>query len=210
MGGGGMGTDLKGSGGMGGGMGSGMGMLAGMAGSMMPEAKRNSEFASSGISGNMNRMDRVNAGFEKGEKALASIPLPITQAIAGFSKLGRSIGKQTTDQYGLYKSKGSEMVDNVFNPAKGFAHSQSTVKDIFNGGGFDMKNAVNLGTAGLFGKSALQRQAEKEKKLFQMKQSNDTLLKNATLGATLTNSAPKYQAPAYGKNGMKFPTKFSR
>jgi hypothetical protein len=179
----------------------------GAIGDSLPAAKRNEEFMNSSI-GRQAMSDGVSRGFDLGEKGLSSIPTPLTQAIAGFSKLGRGIGRQTTNEYGLYKSKFGEVVDNSFNPERGVSHSINVAKDVFDGGKFDWSNALNLASNGLLGRSAQQRKLEQAKNIFLQQKDMATIETNEQLGrATM---APKFQAPAYGRKGLKIRTKFSR
>lgn len=182
----------------------------GAIGDSLPQAKRDENFMNS-VYGRAAFGQRrgVAKGFDTGEKALGAIPIPITQAIAGFSKLGRGIGRQTTNEYGIYKNKFSEMVDNSFNPERGLTQSIGAVKDVFNGGGLDGQNLLNLGTMGILGQSSEQRKAKRMKTLYNLDKATQQMTQNEMLGKKIGNMIPAYQAPAYGRNGMKFKSKLS-
>lgn len=192
-----------------GGMG-GLYAMIGQIGNSLPQAKRNEAFINSvyGRRAWAGR-DKISKGFDTGEKALGAIPNPLTQAIAGFSKLGRGIGRQTTDEYGIYKNKFSEGIDNSFNPERGVHQVSSVFKDAFDGKGFDMNNLVNLGSMGFLGESSAQKEAKKMKNLFIKSNEINEMQQNQLIGNQISSAIPKYQAPVYGKNGMKFKTKFS-
>lgn len=187
-----------------------VGAAAGAIGSMLPEPKRNSNFMDSAYGrkafGTRNSVDK---GLQTGEKVLGAIPLPITQIISGFSKLGRAVGKQTTNEYGIYKSKGAAVVDNVLNPTTAITRGVGVVKDIFDGGKFNAKSALNFATLGVLGESSEQAKAKKMKRLFDAANQVTTLEKNAEVGRQISDSIPRYQAPMYGRKGLKIRSKFS-
>lgn len=210
-----MGTDklspFKSGSGMPKGMGMGIaGAAAGLVGGLLPEPKRNDSFMDSAYGRKaFGTRQGIDKGIAAGEKLAGSVPLPITQAIAGFSKLGRAIGKQTTNQYGIYKSRGAGVVDSALNPTTMFTKGAGVIKDIFDGGKFNAKSALNFATLGALGESAEQAKAKKMKRLFDAANQVTTLEKNAEVGRQISDSIPRYQAPMYGRKGLKIRSKFS-
>lgn len=155
----------------------------------------------------------ASAQDNSGEQAANAIAsgiqaVPVWGQIVGAGmKLGQGIGKQTTDEYGLYKSKGAEVVDNVFNPS---THLQGW-KDFFDKP--DAGQLVNNLTLGVFGSNRRQRELERLKRRYEFDKIMTGAAKNEQAGAAMSNSLPAYQAPRYGKDGMKLTvrhtTKFS-
>ncbi len=150
-------------------------------------------------------------GSEKTANAIATgvQAIPVWGQIVGAGmKIGQGIGKQTTDEFGIYKNKGSEIVDNIFNPT---THIQN-IKDNFKNP--TASGITNMLTLGAFGKSANQRRLEHLRDVFRYDQSMSKVAQNERMGAKIHNSLPSYQAPRYGKEGMKlaprYKTKFSQ
>lgn len=54
------------------------------------------------------------------------------------------------------------------------------------------------------------RAARKAESAAQIRKEDGDIAQNFKLGALAANSIPKYQAPAYGRNGLKFKSKFNR
>lgn len=138
---------------------------------------------------------------KKLEGAVGSIPV-YGQIIQGFSALGRGIGKQTTDQDGIYKNKFNEAVDNSFNPSTAI----NNIKGIASGD-TSASNILNFATLGIAGKGLGQEQAEEFKRQRQSKIDQQSLLE----GAQKLNSfdtAGSNTNSIYAKYGGKISTKY--
>lgn len=75
------------------------------------------------------------------------------------------------------------------------------------GNPFAMAGGLALqGASKLVGKGA----ARKAASAAQIRKQDGAIAQNFKLGAFASNSTPKFQAPAYGKKGLKFKSKFNR
>lgn len=75
------------------------------------------------------------------------------------------------------------------------------------GNPFAMAGGLALqGVSKLVGKRAAKKAASSA----QIRQDSGAMKQNFKLGALASNSIPKFKAPAYGKLGMKFKSKFNR
>lgn len=180
------------------------GALYGVGSELTNNSQANPDFASQSPS--LQKAQRTEQTFNTAKSAVAAVPV-IGTAIAGFASVGQAVGKTTTDQYGKYKSKGAEILDNNVNPLTGVKNVLSITGDIGNGGKFDWENVANFATSGLIGKTTAQKALEKEKSFFDMKKIVDKSMKNQQQGAL--NATANFKALPYGRNGMKIRTKLS-
>lgn len=154
------------------------------------------------------RSDQIEQGVKAAEKAISVIPV-WGQLAAGASMAGRAIGKKTKDEFGMYKSKGSEVVNNAVNPVEGIKGFMDVVKDP------SLEGVANKLTLGLVGQTNEQRDLAHAKDVFQFDNVAQQGAENEKVGAMIKAATPVFQAPAYGKHGLKFPsgkkysTKFS-
>jgi len=141
---------------------------------------------------------------------------------AGFDVLGNAFGARSNSTIDFEDGNPwANVAANNYN--KTLAKSQSTKKQISGGlsaaGDLAMLipgygTAIGLGLKGLgmvsnflpFGQGA-ERRAKRD---YESARLSGTINKNAVEGALSYNKMPKYQAPAYGKKGMKFKTKYSK
>lgn len=145
---------------------------------------------------------------DTGIAAISAIPGWGTVIGAGL-KAGQAVGKASQDEYGIYKSKSGEFFDKSFNPTEGIGG----LKRMFDEPTFD--NVANQLSLGLVGKNTRQEELKHAKKVFEFDKTTRQAAQNAQAGAMMKNSLPVYQAPAYGKDGLKlgagkrFSSKFS-
>jgi len=127
------------------------------------------------------------------------------QLIGAGIKVGQAVGKQTTDPYGIYKSKGSSTVDNMFDLGKGL----SKTGDLFSKP--DWGTAESLATFGLAGTDKSQDALKRAKDLAIKRSQADQFEASQESGARSRAAIGGFQAAPYGKKGMKFKgkTKFS-
>lgn len=177
------------------------------AGSMLPKQDYTSDFANQ--SKTLQQRQKVEKGFDTGEKAVAAIP-GVGTAVAAFSSIGRGIGAQTVDKNGVYKSKASSAVDSNFNPVSGVSGALGIAKDVFDGGGINYDNIGNYATMGIFGKSASQTALKKEKSAFDIRNMYSKISDNQSKGALSSVNNANYKAVSYGAKGMKIRTKLSK
>ncbi len=99
-------------------------------------------------------------------------------------QLGQTIGKATKDEFGIYKSTGAEILDDVVDPSR---------------------------WASLIGGGPSQNELKKAKDFAQKKQFANQFDQNEIAGAKSRAAISGFQAAPYGKKGMKFrsQTKFS-
>lgn len=109
-------------------------------------------------------------------------------------KLGTVIGEHTTDEYGQYKSRAGNAIDEMVNPVTGYEGVKNTLK-----GDSTFSGAVNKLTLGLFGRSDSDRRAQREKE-----NANRSIM--ADLGRASQTALGNY--PVYGnpiaKYGMRY------
>jgi len=141
---------------------------------------------------------------------------------AGFDVLGNAFGARSNSTIDFEDGNPwANVAANNYN--KTLAKNQATKKQISGGlsaaGDLAMLvpgigTAVGLGLKGLgmaanfipFGQGA-ERRAKRD---YESARLTGQTINNATEGALSYNKMPKYQAPAYGKKGMKFKTKYSK
>lgn len=123
------------------------------------------------------------------------------QLIGGAIKLGQGIGKTTTDPYGVYKSKGSEAVDNMFDLSKGLSKTSDVLSKP------SWEGAASLASFGLFGSDSTQNELKKARDLAKKRQFASQSEQNDQTGARSRAAIGGFQAAPYGKKGMKFGTK---
>lgn len=109
---------------------------------------------------------------------------PIAMAVAGGDMLGRAVDKAAKDDYGVYKSTFGGIADRVLDPI-------GDITDLFTPGSSQKKRRIARDS------------------YFQRKDTNEWASQKER-GYRINNSLPSYQAPPYGRRGLKFKTKFSR
>lgn len=126
-----------------------------------------------------------SAGFASGN--------PYAMIAAGVSAVGRQVDKATKDQYGIYKNKTGEFLDNSFDIGNGIEF----FKDAFDGK-VDAEGIGNQLSLGLIGKSTRQRKFLAKKKAFEYNRDMSQANQSKQQGAMIQNSLPKFKAPEYG------------
>jgi hypothetical protein len=149
----------------------------------------------------LKQQQSANQTGEAVESAVGSMG-PWGAAIAGVSKMaGKAFGP---DAYGDYKDnaggKTKEFFNRSFNIKEGVAGLQDTFKRP------TADNIKSQLTLGLWGKSEREKDAEKMKRDMDVRKSSMAMSQSAMNGAIISNSIPKFSAPRYGRNGMKFQT----
>lgn len=132
----------------------------------------------------INKANTVNAVQSKVENGLLSSGNPYAMAAGAILKGGRAIDNSFRGKNGLYSTGFGKIASSVLNPS-------ALIK--------------NISTGELFHTKRLRRQIENSQKTATMNQINDI----AQQGAMAAFDTPKYQAPAYGRKGMKLKTKFT-
>jgi hypothetical protein len=155
----------------------------------------NQEFASLYRKDEMATKKQVDAGIG----AVGAIP-GWGQLVAGGLKAGQAVGKATKDEYGIYKNGASSFVDKMFDPNEGIGG----LKRMFDEPSFD--NIANQLSMGIVGKNTRQEELKHDKKVFEFDKMNSANSSNERAGTMLKNSLPVYQAPAYGREGLKMRT----
>lgn len=125
-------------------------------------------------------------GANKVRKGLEGAALtsgnPYAMAAGAISAVGRQVDKAAKDEFGIYKSTGAAIADRILDPI-------GNIQDLFGG--------------------VSQKELKHKKKVFHHENAFREIDKNARIGAGIKNSTPGFTAPAYGRRGMKFKTKFS-
>lgn len=145
--------------------------------------------------GNLSYREQADTDYQKTMGVASAIPV-YGQAIQGFGAIGKGIGNQTTNNDGLYKSKGAEVLDNMFNPATGI----SNIKSLFSGK-MSAKNFLNFSTQGMLGESYGQQKILQENK---SRQDNEAL-QRANLTLSNYDTTGSNQNNIYAKFGGKVP-----
>jgi len=148
----------------------------------------------------------ISKGLRQGQQ-FGNIASSAASVIPGWGPLisagiqfGQGIGNMTRDEFGVSKSKAASVIANTFDPATIF----QSIKDVGKRGGL-----ASLVTRGLV-ESPAQRAAEKAKSAFQYRTMQQGIEANDVTGRMIKSSLGTYAAPAYGKKGMKFKSKFAR
>lgn len=122
--------------------------------------------------------------IRKGLEDLAPMAGPWGIAASAISKIGRAVDSGSKDKYGVYKNKGAAIADTLLDPV-------GLIQDAMTGNLFNQKE-LRRKKNDTIANEAINNQAD------QLDQ------------AALSPKIPMYQPPAYGKDGMKIKTKFSK
>jgi len=142
--------------------------------------ERSSKYAD--FVGNRQKANKIQGGVEN---TLLSSGNPYGMAAGAFLKGARALdNKVFRDDNGLYKSQGAKWISSLTNPVALIS---------------------NLATGDLFN----QKQLRKELQIARTGANMDEMVKNEEVGNQINSMIPRYQAPAYGRRGMKIRTKFS-
>lgn len=109
------------------------------------------------------RKEAKAALYGIGTAAAAVNPIVGGAIIAG-TAIGSAVGSQTQDEWGAYKSRSGNAIDEMVNPVTGYQGIKRALQ-----GRQTKSGALNKLTLGLFGKSDNQREAEKGKREWEAK-----------------------------------------
>lgn len=141
---------------------------------------RSSKYASA--IGKNAKANQIRGGVEN---TLLSTGNPLGMAAGAIMKGTRALdNKVFRNDDGLYKSQGAKWASSLLSP--------STL-------------ISNIATGDLFNQKALRNELTVAKTGANM----DEMVKNEEVGRQINSMIPRYQAPAYGRRGMKIRTKFS-
>lgn len=173
------------------------GIASGVSSSISPQ-KSNQDFMSRGFGDSLTKENKAEQARAKLEGVAANFG-PVGAAVAGVSAVGRAVDNATKDEFGIYRSKGAMALDKVLDPV-------GNIQDLVTADwkNFSFKNAVR-GDA--FGEQDARR---KERDQYFNNLQAEQITANEALGAKLRASTPVYQAPAYGRYGMKFKSRFAK
>ena len=152
------------------------------------------------------RKEAKAALYGIGTAAAAVNPIVGGAIIAG-TAIGSAIGSQTQGEWGQYKSRSGNAIDEMVNPVTGYQGIKRALQ-----GKQTASGAVNKLTLGLFGKSDNQKEAEKGKRAFEAarvrkikERSQQTLANYNTEGKTDYNTmlAKGGFLPKYTKRGKR-------
>lgn len=119
------------------------------------------------------------------ENALISSGNPYGMAAGAIMKGARALdNKVFRNDDGLYKSQGAKWASSLLSPSMMIS---------------------NIATGEMFNQKALRKELTTVKTGANM----DEMVKNEEVGRQINSMIPHYQAPAYGRRGMKIRTKFS-
>lgn len=139
---------------------------------------------------------RTEKAVDTASSAVAMVPV-YGWAVAGGMQFGKAVGKLTQDKYGIYKSKGAQVLDNVVDPVK-------QVQSI--GNAFEhptRSNLLNSATMGIFGKDQANEENKRQKGIYQDRMLASQIASNDEAGTFNRNRLPTYQAPMYGRKGLQ-------
>ena len=109
------------------------------------------------------RKEAKAALYGIGTAAAAVNPIVGGAIIAG-TAIGSAVGSQTQDEWGAYKSRSGNALDEMVNPVTGYQGIKRAIQ-----GKQTSSGVVNKLTLGLFGKSDNQKEAEKGKREWELK-----------------------------------------
>jgi hypothetical protein len=134
----------------------------------------------------MNRNPNINTQMKRIgniSNTLSSIGLksgnPIAMGVGAALKIGSGLSNSAKDEFGVVKDSGKAIIGAMLNPIEG-------ISTLLN-----------------------QSEIKDSKKRFVNTEINKNIVDTAKTGNAISNSIPQYQAPGYGKLGMKLKTKFS-
>jgi hypothetical protein len=104
---------------------------------------------------------------------------PIAMGVGAALKIGSGLSNSAKDQFGVVKDSGKAIVGGMLNPIEG-------ISTLLN-----------------------QNEIKDAKTKFVNTEVNKSISDTTRTGNAISNSIPQYQAPGYGKLGMKLKTKFS-
>ena len=104
---------------------------------------------------------------------------PYAMAAGVVLKASNALNKSAQDEFGVIKDSGKAIAAGILNPIQGVATA--------------------LG----------QKKRREARDQFISTKVSGNLAENRAAGNAISNSIPEYQAPGYGKHGMKISTKFS-
>jgi hypothetical protein len=114
---------------------------------------------------------------------------PYAMAAGAVLKGSNVLDKAFKDEDGMYRSKGAAVVANVVNPI-------ALVK--------------NVATGQLFNQGKIRAELHKAKLFQRYDKDYNAISQNAAQGQQIRAGIPEYQAPAYGRKGMKLMSKYSK
>lgn len=158
---------------------------------------------SSYFSKQQSRQADLDRGTDIAASAAQAIP-GVGSAIGAGLELGKAVGHATKDQYGIYKSKGAEVADNFLDVPGHLAELGDVITHP------SLSGLVNFATFGSFGKNRLNEEAKKQKQISITQNMNDSIGASETAGQRASSLVGGYQAPGYGKKGIKLRTRFSK
>lgn len=148
--------------------------------------------------------DKQHEVRKKAESAAFASGNPYAMIGAAVSATGRQVDKASKDEFGIYNNKFGEFADNSLDIGNGIEFWKSAAN-----GKQDAEGWANQLSLGLIGKSTAQRDLIKKKKVWENENVFSDIENSNKVGAMIKNSTPGYSAPAYGRRGMKFKTKFT-
>lgn len=181
----------------GGGGGSGWGQAAGVASQITEESfgapKYNTAvLEEQGLTNGYSKFSKRKQGIDKAQKGIEDAGIasgnPYAMLIGAGMKVTRTLDNQFRGDDGMYKNKASLWSASFLDPAQG-------TKNLFSG--------ELLGYGKLKAEVAAAKRFQANNKVFTDQRANEAA------GAKLRTTMPAYQAPAYGRAGMKF-SKFSK
>lgn len=139
---------------------------------------------------------KVEKGVDTASSAVGMVP-GVGTIIAGGMQLGKAIGKTTQDKFGVYKSKGAEIIDNSFDPVKHFQNF---------GNLWDhptASNALNTFSLGILGKNSANEENKRQRDIYRDRSLAGQVASSDRAGSMNMNRLPAYQAPLYGRRGLR-------
>lgn len=152
------------------------------------------------------KQKNIEKGIDAASTAAAAVPGPGWAVAAGL-QIGKGVGKATKDQYGIYKNRASQVVDNVVDPAK----QVQSIENVFRHPG-DTSNVINSLSMGIFGRDQSNTEAIKKRDLYVQQGITEAAGRAEVAGGNIRAGIGGYQAAPYGKKGMKLrmKTKYSK
>lgn len=131
---------------------------------------------------------------------------PWGAAAAGVSKIaGKAFG---ADAYGDYKDDFGGKTKKFLNRSLNIKEGVAGLMDTFKRPTADnIKSQLSMG---LWGKSEREKDGERLKKDMQIRKTNDMLTETEQLNTAARAGLSGFKAPAYGRKGLKFKSKFNR
>lgn len=166
------------------GMGAAVGQGVGMASDIISPKKVNQKFMdqNSDVAAALKKEMGINEVRANVMNSVAALG-PWGMVVSGADAISRTVDRASKDDFGVYKSKFGKVADRILDPV-------GNVMDVASG-------------------TTQQDKIDARTKFFNVQDTN-VIAQNKKVGNIVKNTSPNYKAAAYGRQGIKFKSKFGK